>query len=120
MKNPGIIILIFICCICIAFTGGLFLGRNFNHSEIQVSIHNETNYSGSENEPDKVTEKININTATAEELETLPGIGETLAGRIIEYRTEHGKFNSVSELINVSGIGNGRLEAILNYITVGE
>ena len=63
--------------------------------------------------------KININTANLEELQQLPGIGETLALRIIAYREEHGDFKSISELTNVSGIGLERLDKIMDHITIG-
>lgn len=62
---------------------------------------------------------VNINTAGLSELMTLPGIGEVLAGRIIDYREEHGPFDSPAGLLNVSGIGEGKLEAILDLITTG-
>lgn len=61
---------------------------------------------------------LNINTATAAELETLPGIGEVLAQRIVDYRTEHGPFSSADGLLEVSGIGDKKLEAIESLITV--
>ena len=62
-------------------------------------------------------EKVNINTADAEELETVPGIGEVLAQRILTYREEHGAFREAEELMNVEGIGNKTLETIRECIT---
>jgi competence ComEA-like helix-hairpin-helix protein len=63
--------------------------------------------------------RININKATKAELETLPGIGPKLAQAIIDYRNEFGPFDSPKDLLNVSGIGEKRLDAILDYITTG-
>ncbi|MGB9886015.1 MAG: helix-hairpin-helix domain-containing protein [Moorellales bacterium] len=62
--------------------------------------------------------QININTATAQELEALPGIGPTLARRIVAYREEHGPFRTVEDIKNVSGIGEGRFAQIKDLITV--
>ena len=62
--------------------------------------------------------KIDLNTATAEELMTLPGIGEKRAAAIIAYREEHGPFRIVEDITNVSGIGEGILSQIIDYITV--
>lgn len=62
--------------------------------------------------------KININSASAAELETLPGIGPTLAQRIVTYREEHGPFRSVEDIKNVPGIGEGRFGQIKDLITV--
>ncbi|PJF45030.1 MAG: hypothetical protein CUN55_01025 [Phototrophicales bacterium] len=61
---------------------------------------------------------ININTATLDELETLPGVGPSLAQAIIEYRETNGPFTSIDELDNVSGIGERTLENLRPYITV--
>ena len=61
---------------------------------------------------------VNINTATAEELEALPGIGTELARRIIEYRTVNGPFTDPEDIQNVDGIGSGKFEAIKDLITV--
>ena len=64
--------------------------------------------------------KINLNTADVEALMTLPGIGEVLAGRIIEFREEYGPFASVEELLLVSGIGEKKLEGIMDLVYVGD
>lgn len=69
--------------------------------------------------PTKTDGLININTATRAELQTLPGIGEVLAQRIIDYREANGPFTDVSQLTYVSGIGEKRLAAIIDLITVG-
>ena len=61
---------------------------------------------------------VNINTATQTELETLPGIGPSIALKIINYRNENGKFSSIDEIKNVSGIGDSKFENIKKYITV--
>jgi len=62
--------------------------------------------------------KVNVNEATAAELERLPGIGKTLAARIIAYREEHGPFASLDELRNVTGIGKETIERIRHYAEV--
>ena len=61
---------------------------------------------------------ININTATLDELESLPGIGPALGQRILDYRTEHGPFRTVDDLTNVSGIGDKRLADLRPKVTV--
>lgn len=63
-------------------------------------------------------EKVNINTASAEVLCTLPGIGQTKANDIIRYRTENGAFQSIEEIKQVSGIKNAVYEKIEEYITI--
>jgi competence protein ComEA len=62
--------------------------------------------------------KININTASAAELDLLEGIGPVKAQAIIDYRNEHGFFRTVDELLNVPGIGPATLEAIRDQVTV--
>lgn len=71
----------------------------------------------SETEPSE-TGKININTADAHELATLPGIGEGLAQRIIEFRTANGPFEIIEEITDVSGVGDVTFEKIKDLITV--
>jgi len=59
---------------------------------------------------------VNINTADSATLMTVDGIGATLAQRIIDYREEHGEFQSVDELLEVKGIGEKTLEKIRRYL----
>jgi len=62
--------------------------------------------------------KININTATAEQLTLLPGIGEVTANAIVAYRTANGNFASVEDILNVKGIGEKTLEKIKDFIVL--
>ncbi len=70
--------------------------------------------------PEEASVLVNINTAPAEELMTLPGIGEVLAGRIIEYRQAYGRFVTTEQLMDVSGIGEQRYAELAPLVTVGE
>ena len=63
---------------------------------------------------------VDVNTATLEELDTLPGIGPALAERIIEYREEYGPFEAPEDLLEVKGIGESVLAGLLDSITIGE
>lgn len=70
---------------------------------------------------DKEEEKqvmVNINTANIEKLQTLPGIGESIASKIIEYREQNGKFKTIEDLKNVSGIGESKFSNLKDKITV--
>ena len=85
-------------------------------------IEEETNTSNNEStKEESKTEEIsivNINTASIEELDSLPGIGSSKAQNIIDYRNINGKFGSVEEILNVNGIGTALYEQIKAYITV--
>jgi competence protein ComEA len=63
--------------------------------------------------------KVNINTASASELETLPRVGPKVAQRIIDFRTKNGNFKKVEEIMKVQGIGEKVFENIRDLITVG-
>ena len=119
MKNPGAFFLVLICCCALAFTGGLFIGRNMNHADIQISTLPAQAPETTTTTVATAPQRVNINTAGLTELQTLPGIGPVLAQRILDYRQENGPFSALSELTNVSGIGEKTLEGILDHATVG-
>ena len=62
--------------------------------------------------------KVNLNSATAEQLTSLPGIGPATARLIIEHRTKTGKFSRIEELMNVKGIGEKKFQSIKDLITL--
>lgn len=87
--------------------------QNYN-SNIVSSVNSNTNNIKKETK----SNKININTATQTELETLPGIGSSTALKIITYRKENGKFKTIEDIKNVSGIGNSKFNNIKDLIVV--
>jgi competence protein ComEA len=123
MKKASLALIIF-TLLFTTFAGGFFLGRNLNHSKVTVSVlKSVTEPSPQQTIPDVTVStepaQVDLNTATKDQLAALPGIGDTLAQRILDYRQENGPFQSIADLANVSGIGDKKLEALLEYITVG-
>ena len=97
---------------------GIFIGRNFVNNYIPLdSITNSDVTEASEHKQN--VNGLDLNTATLQQLMLLPGIGETLGQRIIDYRTEHNGFTSVDELKQVSGIGDKKFAEIKPYVKVG-
>ena len=127
MKKPRLSILVAVTLLFAVFTLGFFLGRNGSHGSVELSVPaamqtlppQTTCPEPTTPETVSVTFPIDINRADAEQLTALPGIGEVLANRIIAYREENGSFLSTQELQNVEDIGEKRLDAILDLITVG-
>ena len=107
--------LIFAAAVIIAFTAGFIIGRKTASTRVVVDSA-PSEVSSVRPSPDKAL--ININTADAEELSSLPGIGETLSGAIISYRDKNGPFKSIGEIMNVEGVGPGIYEQIREHITV--
>ena len=94
---------------------GLFL-RDRAAIEAPTSVETALTAPVEEVRPD--LSPVNLNTADEAALTALPGIGEALAARIVEYREAHGPFEAVEDLTNVSGIGQGKLAALEGLVTV--
>ena len=128
MKKSAILIMLAITIAFAAFVGGFYVGKNYNRTAIEVSATQATlpttvapTENGTTAPPSSSTavKLININTASLEELMSLPYIGEAKARAIIEYRETYILFEKPEDLLNVSGIGEKILEKIIDYITVG-
>lgn len=89
-----------------------------SYSSIIISGSSKTETSNTTSVDNTSNSLININTATLDQLTTLPGIGESKAQTIITYRNENGLFKSIEEIKNVSGIGDSTYEKFKDYITV--
>ena len=124
MKKASQYSLLLVTCAFIIFVAGIFWGRRTDY-HLSTNTENSTQ---STLIPDAlvaysnevyINDKININAAEKEDLTLLPGIGDTLAQRIIAYREENGPFTEIEELLLVEGIGSSKLSKIKEYITVG-
>jgi competence protein ComEA len=89
---------------------GLETDADLSHIELYIPREGE----------DQSPQKIDINRAEPWLLEALPGIGEVLAQRIVDYRSENGPFRIIEDLLKVSGIGPATFEQIKDYITVSD
>lgn len=87
-------------------------------NKVSIITSNENNENNENNNSSVSSSLININIASIEELTTLPGIGESKAQNIINYREENGYFKTIDEIKNVNGIGESTFDQLKKYITV--
>lgn len=125
MKKGWQSALAWLCALFVAFTAGLFLGRRHSRGGVSVQVPAAMTTAPAPTLPPPaqtdptVVFPLDINTADADQLQALPGIGPVLARRIVAYREENGPFTQLQQLMQVQGIGQNRMEQILDYITIG-
>lgn len=95
-----------------------YITLNSGDGKNDDNIKNASNSESTKSNYSKSYDIVNINTATQTELESLPGIGPSLALKIINYRKENGKFSSIDEIKNVSGIGESKFEELKKYVNI--
>ena len=111
MKKPAAVAVISVGVALLIFLAGMFVGRNTQPTSAPSAAQMST---AAVTEPGQTL--LNLNTADIWQLQEIPGIGEILARRIVEYRRAHGGFSSVQQLLDVDGIGLAKLNTIMEYI----
>ncbi len=106
---------VFLCLII-----GIFVGRNLTGAYIPVNKVISTDTTDTNNTTQPQDGKIDLNTANLQQLQLIPGVGEVIAQRILDYRTDQGGFQAVEELLNVSGIGEKKFEQIKQYVKIAD
>ena len=122
MKNIGQTILPCIAALCFGLMLGILIGRFGVSPSAKLSTYDRISQDlPAETAPYRfeTAGKININTASVDELTMIPGIGITNAENIVAYRLRYGPFLKIEDITKVKGIGTGRFENIKEYITVG-
>ena len=91
------------------------LFRSTSASSAETAEQSGASYNAAQESETALTGKVHLNTATAEELETLPGVGAVTAQRIVEYRSAHG-FARIEDLMNVKGIGQAKFKKMQPWL----
>ena len=111
------------------FTAAFFLGRQTVSEPVSIELERKPKTEAVQQEavslrelPQQVetAEPVNLNTASKEELMTLPGVGEVLAERILSYREQYGRFSAEEQIMDVEGIGEATFSGLAGLITIGE
>lgn len=106
--------LLLVCVRAWMLTDGLYVrSLNASGNDLAPLLTLEPSYLSEQTAP-----RLNLNQADAQALQALPGIGEVLAARILEYREQNGDFQSVEELMAVDGLGSAALSRLRPYVTV--
>jgi competence protein ComEA len=105
----------------ITAAGGMLPGAEINNINLALPVVDgqQINVPGIVETSHVNAGRVNINTATLDELDALPGIGPTTAQSILDYRQEHGPFQIIQQIQNVTGVGSATFAGIQNYISVG-
>lgn len=129
MKKSAIAVLLALTLAFAAFVAGFYVGRNYNHSSIQISgiakstkppstgAVGQTTVTTVPATLDETTRQVMalINAATLEQWDAVPGIGEKTAQVILDYKSEYGDFEKPEDLLSISGIGEKTLQNILDH-----
>lgn len=113
MSKKGINIVLIVTFLFIGIYIGIFIGRQ-TASNLQSIPNSEASKSSNDE-----SYRLNLNTVTVEQLMQIPGIGQEIATRIIEYRDEYGDYVDVDELLDIPGISDELFKNISRYFTVG-
>ena len=112
--------LISITLIFIALVVGVYIGRNSAGTTVSIDTSAPKGSSvSSESTSPSTRGKVNINTASIDELTILPGIGPAKAARIVAFREEYSQFTRIEDLLYIDGFGYTTIEELRPYITVG-
>lgn len=113
-KTNGLRALLALCLAALLFAAAFFLGR----ASVSHTLVVETQRPAAAQAVPSADSRLDLNTATREQLLKLPQVGEALADRILAYRAQYGKFVTVEQLTDVEGIGEGLLQQLRGLVYV--